>query len=45
MKKYEEGNIVFCTKCGANNEDGNAFCKNCGAKLVKPALIGLMLVL
>lgn len=29
---------MFCTKCGANNEDGNAFCKNCGAKLVKPAV-------
>lgn len=29
---------MFCTKCGTNNEDGNAFCKNCGAKLVKPAV-------
>ena len=25
---------MFCTKCGTNNEDNNAFCKNCGAKLV-----------
>lgn len=29
---------MFCTKCGTNNEDNNAFCKNCGAKLVKPAV-------
>lgn len=28
---------MFCTKCGTNNEDSNVFCKNCGAKLVKPA--------
>ena len=28
---------MFCTKCGTNNEDNNVFCKNCGAKLVKPA--------
>lgn len=28
---------MFCTKCGTNNEDNNTFCKNCGAKLVKPA--------
>lgn len=27
---------MFCTKCGANNGDNNVFCKNCGAKLVKP---------
>lgn len=25
---------MFCTKCGTNNEDNNAFCKNCGAKMV-----------
>jgi len=25
---------VFCTKCGAENEDNNAFCTNCGEKLV-----------
>lgn len=25
---------MYCTKCGTNNEDNNAFCKNCGAKLV-----------
>jgi uncharacterized protein with FMN-binding domain len=25
---------VYCTKCGTNNEDNNAFCKNCGAKMV-----------
>ena len=29
---------MFCTKCGTNNEDNNVFCKNCGAKLVKPAV-------
>ena len=29
---------MFCTKCGTKNEDNNAFCKNCGAKLVKPAV-------
>jgi peptidoglycan-N-acetylmuramic acid deacetylase len=28
---------VYCTKCGTKNEDNNAFCKNCGAKLVKSA--------
>lgn len=28
---------MYCTKCGTNNEDNNTFCKNCGAKLVKPA--------
>ncbi len=28
---------MFCTKCGTNNEDNNAFCKNCGAKLVRSA--------
>ncbi len=28
---------MYCTKCGTNNEDSNVFCKNCGAKLVKPA--------
>ena len=25
---------MFCTKCGAENEDNNAFCTNCGEKLV-----------
>ncbi len=25
---------MYCTKCGTKNEDNNAFCKNCGAKLV-----------
>lgn len=29
---------MFCTKCGTENEDHNVFCKNCGAKLVKPAV-------
>lgn len=29
---------MYCTKCGTNNEDNNVFCKNCGAKLVKPAV-------
>lgn len=24
---------IFCTKCGVSNEDGGAFCDNCGAKL------------
>lgn len=28
---------VFCTKCGTANEDGAAFCDNCGAPL-RPAL-------
>ncbi len=28
---------MYYTKCGTNNEDNNTFCKNCGAKLVKPA--------
>lgn len=28
---------MYCTKCGTKNEDNNAFCKNCGAKLVKSA--------
>lgn len=27
---------MFCTKCGANNEDNNVFCKQCGARLTKP---------
>ena len=27
---------MFCIKCGTENEDNNVFCKNCGAKLVKP---------
>ena len=26
---------MFCTKCGTKNEDNNALCKNCGAKLIK----------
>jgi len=26
-----------CIKCGAKKQDNNVFCKNCGAKLVKPA--------
>lgn len=25
---------MFCTKCGVENEDNNAFCTNCGEKLV-----------
>jgi uncharacterized membrane protein YvbJ len=25
--------MVTCTKCGANNKDGDKFCANCGANL------------
>ena len=28
-----EGNIMFCTNCGSQFEDGNAFCPNCGTKV------------
>lgn len=29
---------IFCTKCGTKNEDGAAFCDNCGAALKAPAV-------
>lgn len=29
---------IFCTKCGTKNEDGAAFCDNCGAPL-RPAAV------
>ena len=25
---------MFCTNCGAKNEDGNVFCEQCGARLI-----------
>ena len=28
---------MYCTSCGINNEDGAAFCANCGAKLEQSA--------
>lgn len=28
-----EGNIMFCTNCGSQIEDGNAFCPNCGSPI------------
>ena len=27
---------MFCTRCGTQNSDGTAFCRNCSAPLVKP---------
>lgn len=29
---------IFCTKCGTQNEDGAAFCDNCGAALRAPTV-------
>jgi hypothetical protein len=29
----EEGELVYCTKCGTNNAEGNTVCVNCGAPL------------
>lgn len=26
---------MFCSKCGAKNDDGSKFCNNCGAKLIR----------
>ena len=28
---------MFCTNCGTNFEDGNAFCPNCGSPVAQPA--------
>ena len=28
-----EGDVVFCSKCGAKNSADAAFCSKCGAKL------------
>jgi hypothetical protein len=30
---------IFCTKCGTHNEDGAAFCDNCGGALRKPVVV------
>lgn len=30
---------IFCTQCGAKNDDGAAFCDGCGASLRKPAAL------
>jgi len=27
--------LVYCTKCGTENEEDDSFCKNCGNKLKK----------
>jgi hypothetical protein len=29
----EEGELVYCTKCGTNNAEGATVCVNCGASL------------
>lgn len=33
----EEGNNMFCEKCGAQVDDGAQFCTACGAQMTKPA--------
>lgn len=30
---------IFCTQCGAKNDDGAAFCEGCGASLRKPVTV------
>lgn len=35
--KSQEGQIRFCTSCGAKLSAGNMFCTSCGAKLSAPA--------
>lgn len=30
---------IFCTQCGAKNDDGAVFCEGCGASLRKPASV------
>lgn len=34
-RKDEEEQMI-CPRCGANNQDGNKFCVNCGAQLFNP---------
>ena len=31
--------LVYCTKCGTENQDNDNVCKNCGASLRPPAYI------
>ena len=36
---------MFCTNCGTQFEDGNAFCPNCGTKVesvAQPVLLQLL---
>lgn len=37
MNKFQEGQIRFCTSCGAKLSAGNMFCTSCGAKLSAPS--------
>jgi predicted amidophosphoribosyltransferase len=32
-KLAEKGGIMFCHACGADNDDGNRFCRSCGTEL------------
>jgi hypothetical protein len=33
MVKLEDKNMIYCSKCGKENEDGSLYCNNCGNSL------------
>lgn len=35
LKQENKTNFIKCLKCGAENDETNKFCENCGSKLVK----------
>ncbi len=35
MVKLEEKNMIYCSKCGKENEDDSQYCKNCGNFLTR----------
>ena len=40
LRKQRQGKmeekVMICPRCGANNQDGDKFCSNCGAQLFNP---------
>jgi len=34
---------MFCSKCGAQNDNDSAFCQDCGAKIAKPTVLDIPL--
>ncbi len=39
LRSIIQGGDVFCTQCGTRTSDQAAYCQQCGAKLVTPALV------